>query len=182
MAAAISTASSLFQQGAAALSRDIYQRFIRPDASEARLLLVSRLCVIIMALIVTIILLTRAIGEASVLYGFLFASAAWAAWLPVLIAGVVWRRTTTTAAFWSMTVALVLTLIVGFGREFGYSPAWLPPNLVALVSSTILVIVVSLCTRPSEEETRVFEEMRQPAASRRNEPADDQVSSTEERG
>jgi len=162
VAAAMSTASSLFQQGAASMSRDIYQRFINPDASEARFMSVSRACVLVMAAVVLFGALRPEIGAATIVYAFLLASASRAAWLPALVAGVAWRRATTAAAFWSMTVGITITLAVGFGREFGVSPAWLPPNLVGLVVSGVILVAVSLATRPSEQELRVFREMREP--------------------
>lgn len=162
VAAAMSTASSLFQQGAASLSRDVYQRFIDPGASETRFMLVSRLCVLVMAVIVLFGSLRPEIGAATIVYAFLLASATWASWLPALVAGIVWRRATTAGAFWSMTLGIIVTLAVGFGRELGYAPGWLPPNLVGLVVAGILVILVSLATRTSEREIEVYEEMRQP--------------------
>jgi hypothetical protein len=61
-----------------------------------------------------------------------------------------------------MTLGIIVTLAVGFGREFGYAPGWLPPNLVGLVVAGILVVLVSLGTRTSEREIEVYEEMRQP--------------------
>lgn len=162
VAAAMSTASSLFQQGAAALSNDIYLRFINPSASESRLMLISRGSVLVLAVVVLIGTFQRDIAATAIVYAFLLATALWAAWLPALVAGVAWRRATTAGAFWSMTVGLILTLALGFGRQFGFSPGWLPPNLVGLVVAAVLVVVISLATRPTDQELEVYEEMRQP--------------------
>lgn len=162
VAAAISTASSLFQQGAAALSRDIYQRFINPDVSDSRFMLISRISVVVIALVVFAGSLTPQLSAAAIVYAFLLASAAWAVWLPALVGGIVWGRATTAAALWSMTIGLIITLAVGFGRQFEYIPGWVPPNVIGLVVSTVILVGVSLATQPSEEGLEAFEEMRQP--------------------
>ena len=162
VAAAMSTASSLFQQGAASLSRDIYQRFINPDVSESRLMLISRGSVLLLAVIVLVGALQRDIAAAAIVYAFLLATATWAAWLPALVAGIAWRRATTAAAFWSMTVGLIVTLALGFGRQFGLSPSWLPPNAVGLIVASVLIVAISLVTEPTDQELEVYDEMRQP--------------------
>lgn len=51
MAAVLSTADSLLIQGGSILSRDVYQRFIKPQATEKEMLLVSRLLVLVVAVI-----------------------------------------------------------------------------------------------------------------------------------
>ena len=164
VAASISTASSLFQQGAAALSRDVYQRFVNPDVSDSKLLLVSRMAVVIIAVIVFLGSSVSQISATAIVYGFLLASATWSAWTPALIAGVMWRRATTAGVFWSMIVGLVFALAVGFGRQFGYTPTWLAPNIVGLLVASIILVTVSLATTPSEKSREVFHEMSKPVA------------------
>jgi Na+/proline symporter len=164
VAAAISTASSLFQQGAAALSRDIYQRFINPDVSDSRFMLISRASVVVIAVVVFLGSISPQLSAAAIVYAFLLASAAWAVWLPALVAGIVWSRATTAGAFWSMLIGLVITLAVGFGRQFEYVAGWVAPNVIGLVVSTIILVIVSLATRPSEQGLEIFREMRQPVA------------------
>ena len=162
VAAAISTASSLFQQGAAALSRDVYQRFVNPEVSDSRFMLISRISVIVIAVIVFLGSITPQLSAAAIVYAFLLASAAWAVWLPALVGGIAWRRTTTSAAFWSMTLGLIITLAVGFGRQFEYIPGWIPPNVVGLVVSSVILVAVSLATQTSEEGLETYREMREP--------------------
>lgn len=157
IAAAMSTASSLFQQGAAALSHDLYRGFIKPDAEGPRFMLISRLAVIVVAVIVFVGALIPQLEALAIVYAFLLASAAWSAWLPALIGGLLWRRATTTAALWSMTLGLVTALVVGFGRQFEYTPAWLPPNISGLLVATILMVVISLRGTPSQAEQQAFD-------------------------
>ena len=162
VAAVLSTASSLFQQAAATLSRDIYQRHLNPDVSDSTFLIVSRLCVLLVAVVVFVVTAIPAIGEFGVLYGYLFAASFWAAWLPALYAGIMWRRATTAAAAWSMLGGGIIALALGVGRVLGITPMWLPPSVVALLGAAVILIVVSLNTRTSEQEIEVYERMRRP--------------------
>lgn len=161
VAAAISTASSLFQQAVSAISRDIYQRFINPDISDEKLLKITRISVVIIALFIFIGTLVPQISAGTVLYSFFFSSAAFATWLPALLLGVLWKNATSKGAFWSMTIALLITIIIGIGRTIGITPSWLAPNLVALVVATLVMIIVSKFTTITKYELQVFQKMRQ---------------------
>ncbi|WP_138419615.1 sodium/proline symporter [Aquibacillus sediminis] len=55
MAAIMSTSDSLLMQAGTILSRDVYQRFINPKASEKKAVLVSRLCILIGGIIGVVI-------------------------------------------------------------------------------------------------------------------------------
>lgn len=166
IAAALSTASSLFQQAAAALSRDIYQRYINPNVSEKKFMLVSKLCVVITAVIIFGLTSIQETSVAAIVYAQLFAGAAWAAWCPAIVLGVLWKRSTKQGAFWSMTIGLITAMYVGCGRIFHYTPSWLPPSVVGLVTSLVIFIGVSLLTKPTEKEIEFFEEIRKPVVSR----------------
>jgi Na+/proline symporter len=165
VAAVLSTASSLFQQAAATISRDIYQRYLNPDVSDSTFLIVSRLCVLLVAVVVFVVTARPEIGAFGVLYGYLFAASFWASWLPALYAGIMWRRATTAAAAWSMVGGGIIALIVGVGRVLEITPEWLPPSVVALSGAAVILVVVSLNTRTSEQETEVYERMRRPEES-----------------
>lgn len=165
IAAVLSTASSLFQQAAATLSRDIYQRYINPEVSESKLLVVSRVSVVLVAVVVFVGTARPEIGTFGVLYGFLFAAAFWAAWLPALYAGVMWRGATTAAALWSMIGGSIIALVLGLGRIFEVTPEWMPPSLFALLGASVILIVVSMSTQSSEQEIEVFESMREPEST-----------------
>lgn len=162
VAAAMSTASSLFQQGSAALSRDIYQRFVNPDVSEQSFLRISRVSVLVLGVVVYLGAAAPQVTSASIVYGFLFASAAWAVWLPAIVAGVMWRNATTAGALWSMSIGLVLAVGAGLGRNFEVSPAWIPPNFVGLVTATIVLVVVSRMTAPSPVGQAMHDAMKLP--------------------
>ncbi|MGF1472977.1 MAG: sodium:solute symporter family protein [Rubrobacteraceae bacterium] len=172
IAAVLSTASSLFQQAAATLSRDIYQRYVNPGVSESKLLVVSRVSIVLVAVVVFVGTARPEIGTFGVLYGFLFAAAFWAAWLPALYAGVMWRNATTAGALWSMIGGSVVALLLGLGRIFEITPEWMPPSLFALLAASAVLISVSMSTQTSEREVAVFEAMREPESTDEKEPAD----------
>lgn len=161
VAAALSTASSLFQQAAAALSRDLYQRYINPNVSDQKFMRISQLCVVLVAVIVFIGSTSPQIGEATILYSWLLASSSWAVWTPALVCGVLWKRATKKAAFLSMTLGLVITLAAGIGRQYGYVPSWVAPNIIGLVVSSIIIVLVSLLDKPTDQELEYFQAMRQ---------------------
>ena len=88
LAAALSSASSMFQQAAAALSRDIYERYIKKDATNKQKLLVSRISVIIIGITCFITGIVPEITTTGIVYGFFFATAGWAGWFPALLFGI----------------------------------------------------------------------------------------------
>ena len=161
-AAALSSASSLFQQAAAGLSRDVYERYINPNASEKTKLLVSRICVLIIAVICFIGGTTQEITAIGLLYGFLFATAGWACWIPPLLFGVFSKKATAKACVWSMAVGFVCCMVFVFGRTKGFTPSWIAPNIVGLLTSTITYLIVNSTQTATEEEIAVYYRMREP--------------------
>lgn len=160
VAAAISTASSLFQQAVSTVSRDLYQRFINPDISDEKLLTVTRISVVIIAIVIFTGTLIPQISAGTVMYSFFFSSAAFAAWLPALLLGILWRNATAHGAFWSMSIALLVAIIVGLGRTTGFTPSWLAPNLVTLIVAILTMVIVSKMTKTTNTEKIVFDSMR----------------------
>jgi sodium/pantothenate symporter len=156
IAAAISTATSLFQQAAATLSADIVKEYFMKEITDKKLLRISRISVIVIAVVVYIGASMPAVSSAAVLYSFLFATAAFGAWLPALYLGVLWKKATKSGAFWSMVIALPAIIIVALGRKFGFLPQWLPSNIVGITISTVIMVGVSLMTKASDEEERVY--------------------------
>lgn len=156
IAAAVSTTTSLFQQAAATLSSDIIKEYFKPDMTNDQLLKVSRICVVVIAVVVYLGANSPKIGAATIMYAFLFATAAFAAWLPSLYLGVLWKGATSKGAFWSMAISLPLIILISLGRKTGVLPAWIPTNIVALIVSTTIMVGISLMTQTTEAEEGVF--------------------------
>ena len=140
----ISTANNWLFSPATNLVNDIYVRYIAPEASNKRVLIVSRLTVVLLG----IWSLYQGLHAESVLRKALYAYTIYSAALtPVILAAFFWRRATASAAVASIAAGTVVTV------------AWdsltphLPPALAArdailpaLVASLLCLVVVSLLT------------------------------------
>lgn len=165
-AALMSSIDSYLNSAATILTNDLYRRFFRPDADGARLLFVGRMT--------TVALLLWAIGfglyvsqlKGSGIYTIFqtlmafFQGPAFA----ILLAGLLWRRATGPAALVGF-LGGVATSIVLFTLNQGAICRWLhlkplfqvrEPYLYfsiwAFLVAAVLIIVVSLLTRPEPDE------------------------------
>ncbi|MGB0650850.1 MAG: sodium:solute symporter family protein [Rhodothermales bacterium] len=163
VAIVLSTGSTMLLVASSNVSRDLYERFIRPDATEARKLTVQRISVLVLAL-VGILLLTR---FESVLTMALYAySVIGAALTPALVAAFTWKRVTAQGAAACLfgglgtivglaalgSMGMDLSLAIG-GTVFDFSSSDYVVVPGVLVSVTLL-IVVSLLTPPTDPVVR----------------------------
>ncbi len=102
LAAGISTSTTAHIGASSVAVRDIYQKHIRPEATSREMLLPSRIILLILGLLVWLL----NFYPGGPVYLFAFATA----WLgpPSLLVflGIIWRRFTATAAFWSALVSM----------------------------------------------------------------------------
>jgi sodium/proline symporter len=143
MAAIMSTADSLLLQTGSIASRDLYERFINPNASERQMVLVSRGLVTAIAVIGYGV----ALYEPPTVFGIvIFAtSVLGSAFLPSYVCAVWWKKANTPGALASM----IAGASVAFGWEYGgyVETTQIAPMLAGVVSSTTMMIVVSLLTQ-----------------------------------
>jgi sodium/proline symporter len=143
MAAIMSTADSLLLQTGSIASRDLYQRFINPEASERQMVWVSRGLV----LLIGVAGYGVALVQPPTVFGIVIfvTTILGSAFLPAYFCAVWWKKANTPGALVSMvtgaTVALVWE-IAGLA-----SPTSLHPMLAGLGSSTLAMIIVSLATQ-----------------------------------
>ncbi|MCL2660222.1 MAG: sodium:solute symporter family protein [Acidobacteriaceae bacterium] len=143
----ISTANNWLFSPATNLVSDIYVRYLAPEASNRRILLVSRLMVVLLGLYA----LFQSLGTESVLRKMLYAYTIYASALtPVILAAFFWKRATSAAAVASILVGTVVTVTWSSAapylpRALGERDAIFP----ALVASLVCLVLVSLVTRPS---------------------------------
>ena len=161
VAAAISTATSLYQQASATLSSCLIKDFLFPNMSEKQLLFVSRLSVLAIGLVVYFGSLSPSIGTASIMYAFLFSTDAFGAWVPAIYLGLLWKKATTAGATWSMFLTMPLIIIITLAKNKGVLPGWLPINLIGIVFSMTVMIVISLCTKQEDAE-EIYAEIHKP--------------------
>ena len=145
MAAIMSTADSLLLQTGSIASRDIYERFINPKASERQMVMVSRALVFAVAVIGYFIALVEPPTVFSIV---IFAtSVLGSAFLPAYVCAVWWKKANTPGALASMVVGASVAFIWEYAGLVNTTQ--LHPMLTGVVSSTVTMIVVSLATQKS---------------------------------
>ena len=152
LAAIMSSADIAIITGSANITRDIYQRYIKPDVDEKRTMklgFVSSLGIGIVAAllawyeqdIMNILLITFTILSAGLFF-------------PTVM-GFVWKKGSANAAFYSMLVSTAVVIFwnvgssAGWGGVFGVDALW--PGLIV---SALIYFPVSLLGKQSEEEKR----------------------------
>jgi solute:Na+ symporter, SSS family len=136
----ISTANNYLFSPSTNLIHDVYGRFINPNASEKRKMVMSRLIVLLLGLYA----LLQATRFESILNASVYAYTVYgAAVTPAVMAVFFWKRATTAGAIVSIILGAALT--VGFNLA-GYDLAIYP----ALAASLISLFLVSLLTPPPE--------------------------------
>jgi len=159
-AAYMSTISTQLNWGASYLTNDLYKRFIRPDASEKRLVLASRVstALLMVASLVVTLFLTSIEGA----WRFLLAIGAGTGL--VLILRWYWWRINAWSEISAMVASLVVSLVLWFGA--GLDPddpiqwAWI--MLATVAASTAVWLGVTLRTAPEDDEVleRFYERVR----------------------
>ena len=151
----VSTANNYLFSPATNLVNDLFVRYIKPDASNGQVLLVSRGMVVLLGCWA----LWQSLGTTSVLKKSLYAYTIYAAALtPVILAAFFWKRATAKGAVASIAAGTVVT--VAWDSVTPHLPAAIGARdaiLPALVASLICLFVVSLLTKkPSAEQLAPF--------------------------
>ncbi len=145
----VSTANNYLFSPATNLVNDVFVRYIRPNAPNGQVLLVSRLMVVALGCWA----LWQSLGTTSVLKKSLYAYTIYSAALtPVILAAFFWRRATAAGAVASIAAGTALTVF--WSTLSIHLPGWLAdrdPILPALVVSVAALVCVSLVTPPPDE-------------------------------
>lgn len=172
LAAIMSTISSQLLVSSSSLTEDFYRTFLRRQASQGELVLVGRLCVAAVALAAILLALNP---ENNVLG---LVANAWAgfgaAFGPLVILSLVWRRMTRNGALAGMIVGAV-TVLVWIYAPLGPDGATLSSVIYEMVPgfalSFLAIVVVSLLDRPPSGPTlEAFDRARQALAEARAKP------------
>ena len=144
----ISTANNYLFSPATNLVNDVFVRYISPDASNKRILIVSRLMVVFLGLWS----LWQSLGTSSVLEKALYAYTIYSAALtPVILAAFFWRRATAAAAVSSIAAGTLVTVTWDSAFIHTHLPLIVAEResiFPALVASLLALVVVSLLTAP----------------------------------
>jgi SSS family solute:Na+ symporter/sodium/proline symporter len=153
----VSTANNYLFSPATNLINDVYVRYVRRSASNAEILIVSRVIVIGLGAWA----LWQSLGTTSVLKQSLYAYTIYSAALtPVILAAFFWRRATGAGAVTSIAAGTVVTVLWDKPLVRQHLPASLAARdaiLPALVISLVCLGLVSVLTpRSSEAHLRPF--------------------------
>ena len=154
-AAAMSTVDSLSLVLSSIAVHDLYERVFETKLNEAQKTTRARIVAAFFPAIATLI----ALNPPTLIVGFVINTsyAAFSALAPAVIFGFYWSRATTQGARWSLSIGLATALlIIGFWpNPFGLN---VNNAFWTLTIATVVLVVVSLRTRPvSQEVLRYFE-------------------------
>lgn len=158
LAATISSSDSYLLIAASAFAKNIYQGLFRRKASDREVLNISRIALLLIAVVAIII----ALDENSVI--FTIVSFAWAGFGatfgPLMLFSLFWKRTTRAGAIAGMLSGAAMVFIWNLlVRPLG--GMWdIYELLPAFIVSCLFIVVVSLLTsEPSDEMKKEFEEV-----------------------
>jgi SSS family solute:Na+ symporter len=162
IAAIMSTADSEVLGASVIFVKDIYGSF-RPNATERQTVYIGRIVIVIIMAVSFIIAAKapRLIFELESMLGLALLQT-----LPVFFGGLFWRRMTKQAALAGCAIGIPLSVFASF--KFGatelYPPFNLIPGIYVFILTCIIVVVVSLLTKPpSQEVQRKFFDVFEPA-------------------
>ncbi len=156
LAATISSSDSYLLIAASAFSKNLFQGVFHTKANDKQIMVVSRIALIVIALIGAVI----ALDEDSII--FTIVSFAWAGFGatfgPLMLFSLFWKRTTKQGAVAGMLAGGIMVFVWNFlikplGGVFGIYEL-----LPAFIISSVFIVVVSLLTpEPDEQVKKEFE-------------------------
>ncbi len=151
----VSTADSLLLSASAMASRDIYLHHVyelKGKTSDSKQVVKFGRLVLLLLMIITLVIV--ALKPASITdYAYKLSSPFFAQILPATLFGLFWKRASKEGAIAGTVSGLLVAIILTFFVKppFGFSAlVW------ALVVNTLLLVVVSLCTKVPEEITAKY--------------------------
>jgi cation/acetate symporter len=156
LAAALSTADGLLLTIANAISHDLYYNVIDPRASLTKRLTITKVLLVITALIAAYVSTFRlAIIVELVAWAFSLAAASF---FPALVMGIWWKRANRAGACTGMLVGLGLTAFYMIGSRF-YGMSWFGTQTIAsaifgLPVGFLTIWLVSLWTQPPSQQVQ----------------------------
>ncbi|MBQ2136063.1 MAG: sodium/proline symporter [Clostridia bacterium] len=161
LASTMSTADSQLLAAASSISQNLVQETFGIKLSEKKSVWLARISVIVISIIAIFLALDP---KSSV---FQIVSFAWAgfgaAFGPVVLFGLFWRRTTKWGAFAGMLSGGAMVFIWKFVIRTSFAGTWLDiyELLPAFILACIVIVAVSLLTKaPEKEITDVYDELK----------------------
>ncbi|MEZ5334272.1 MAG: hypothetical protein R2741_03015 [Methanolobus sp.] len=158
-AAAMSSADTFVTSGGSCLSRDIYQRYIKPDATMKQMMTINRVSVLILVALATVLsFYIDSIIDVIHIATFI----ASAAYFFPLMGGLYWKRATKEGALAGLIVGAVVQIAltaVDLANTAPFATAYLDTIhpvlsnhgvIVGMLLSGVAFFGVSLATKPSD--------------------------------
>nr|WP_309228346.1 sodium/proline symporter PutP [Virgibacillus sp. NKC19-3] len=153
LAAIMSTIDSQLLVSSSALTEDFYRGLIKPNASESELVWIGRFGVLVIALIATFLAMDP---DSTVLELVEYAWAGFgAAFGPVMLFSVFWRRMTAWGAITGITVGGLTVIVWNFFEGGLFDLYEIVPGFV--LGSLAIIIVSMLGKRPSDKILEEFD-------------------------
>ena len=143
-AALMSGADSYIMSGAAAVTRNIYQQYLHPDATDRQMLKASRLSVLLISVIG---LVSALFAKGIIPFLILFTKIVGAGLVFPFLALMFWRRATQKG----VTAGMITGVLVTVGWNIAGNP-FVIQAVPGYLSSLVATIVVSLLTSHSADE------------------------------
>jgi solute:Na+ symporter, SSS family len=146
-----STGNSFLMAPSTNLTRDIYQRFLKPGANEKQVVRFQRMALIGLGILAWLLLTQfRTILDMA----FTAYTVVGAGLTPVLLAAFLWKRVTTAGGVASIATGLGVTIIITVINSVLPAPLISTSYIVipAAGASVIVLILVSLFTKPDPEQ------------------------------
>jgi SSS family solute:Na+ symporter len=159
MAIIFSTANTFLMIPSTNLTRDIYQRFVNPGASEKHIVLFQRAMIVVVGVLAYLLAtkFTSILAMAFTAYTMVGAGLT-----PALLAAFLWRRVTPAGGTSSIAAGMLTTTLITWKQEaltvwlnnrWGFTGEITEYMIYpAVLASVFCLVVVSLLTPPSPEE------------------------------
>src|SRR5918994_1942295 len=150
LAAAMSTGANLAHTASTVLVRDLFVAVFRRDMPESRVVLLTKLFVVVLSVIAYLLALVNPASLVDLLLG---AYGGVVQFLPLIVAVFFWKRATKAGAWAGLVSGSLVTLLFTFGGAIGVStPFEIHAGIWGLIVNTIVLVGVSLATRPMPAE------------------------------
>lgn len=166
LAAIMSTADSQLLVTSSAFSNDIYKGLINKNASEKKVLWLSRITVIVISVLAALLVSVPDAAEGTFMYlvnqsVFKLVAFAWAgfgaAFGPIVLFSLFWKRTTKQGALWGIIAGGVTACVWWLNQGGIFDVYEIVPGFLV---SSLVIIVVSLCTKCPAELKEEFERVK----------------------
>lgn len=166
LAAIMSTADSQLLVTSSAVANDIYKGVMKKDASEKQVLWFSRATVIVVSIIAALLVSVPDAAEGTFMYlinqsVFKLVAFAWAgfgsAFGPIILFSLFWKRTTKEGALWGILTGGIVSCLWWVMQGGIWDLYEIVPGFLA---SSIVIVVVSLCTKLPREVAEEFDRVK----------------------